>query len=102
MADGHSPYGMALCCAFWCQYCAGTDDQGQTIAPNDPNWDALTLTAQKAADDPLVWLEQDDIYGDLRHSEVFCRLFTAALNSVKKIGALATIRVYLTQSDLGN
>ncbi|MFT4959695.1 MAG: mannitol 2-dehydrogenase [Paracoccaceae bacterium] len=31
LAAGHTPYGLALCCAFWCLYRVGVDDQGQMI-----------------------------------------------------------------------
>lgn len=98
LAAGRTPYGLALCCAFWCQYCTGVDDQGQPIAANDANWDALSAAAKAATANPLVWLEQDDIYGNLRQSEDFCQAFTAALKSVKDGGALAAIRAYLNQS----
>ncbi|MEL6751772.1 MAG: mannitol dehydrogenase family protein, partial [Pseudomonadota bacterium] len=33
--------GLALESAFWCRYCCGETEAGETIAPNDPDWDNL-------------------------------------------------------------
>lgn len=95
LAQGETPEGLALCTALWCHYCAGSDDSGTTIPPNDPNWEVLTETAQKAADNPLVWLEQGDIYGDLAHSAPFRDAFIRAHKNIKKIGTIQAIKFYL-------
>src|SRR3546814_15825533 len=39
IARGVMPAGLILASALWCRYCYGTDEQGQAIPPNDPNWE---------------------------------------------------------------
>ena len=95
LASGRAPAGLALASALWCCYCGGVADDGSVIPPNDPNWADLTAVAKNAETDPLVWLEQDHIYGDLRTSEQFCAAFAAAHASVRTNGALGALRHYL-------
>lgn len=95
LAAGQSVEGLALESALWCRYCAGTTDAGEVIAPNDPNWDRLTQTAQAARHDPAVWLAMADIYGatgaDPRLAEPFARW----LAMLWDLGTPATLRHYL-------
>jgi mannitol 2-dehydrogenase len=95
LATGVTPEGLALCSALWCRYCSGADDLGQTVPPNDPNWEALAKAAEAAKTSPLVWLEQEEIYGDLRQSVEFCDAFSRAYSNVQNLGALGAIRFYL-------
>ena len=95
LARGVVPKGLVLASALWCRYCAGTDENGAVIEPNDPDWDRLTRVAQEARACPAAWLEQRAIYGDLADNAEFVEAFTQTLNDVWKNGTAATIRAYL-------
>ena len=89
--------GLALESALWCRYSFGTTDLGKVIEPNDPNWGVLQAKAKLAKDDPQVWLDMSDIYGDVgRHPEMK-EWFAHYLNAVWENGAEAVVRSYLEQ-----
>ncbi|MBT0959518.1 mannitol dehydrogenase family protein [Alphaproteobacteria bacterium KMM 3653] len=92
---GTTVEGLALVSAIWARYCYGTRMDGSVIAPNDPNWETLTVVAAKAKDDPMEWLRMTAIYGDLvdhaRFAETFCRW----LSMIHADGVEAAIAVYL-------
>lgn len=88
--------GLALVSALWCRYCYGTTDSGTVIEPNDPSWDRLTAQAKKAKDNPAVWLEMSDIYGDLAKAPSFIAAFTKSLNFLWENGTKATLEAYLS------
>ena len=92
---GVVPRGLILASALWCRYCAGTDENGAVIEPNDPDWDRLNKVALEARANPAAWLEQREIYGDLADNPAFVAAFTQTLNAVWQNGTAATIRAYL-------
>jgi mannitol 2-dehydrogenase len=87
--------GLALVSAFWCRYCYGTTESGAIIEANDPSWDRLTAQAQKARNNPAIWLEMTDIYGDLAKAPAFIDSFTKCLNFLWENGTIATLEAYL-------
>ncbi len=87
--------GLALVSAFWCRYCYGTTDSGAIIEANDPSWDRLTAQANKARNNPAIWLEMTDIYGDLTKAPAFIDSFTKCLNFLWENGTTATLEAYL-------
>lgn len=87
--------GLALESALWCRYCHGTTESGQTIEPNDPNWDRLTATARSARDDPMTWLAMEDIYGSVGRSEVFRERFGSALRALWSDGVQSVVTRYV-------
>ena len=95
LTAGASVTGLALVSALWARYCYGTTDSGKPIAPNDPNWDRLTVQAKRAKDAPEAWLEMTDIFGDVAEDPVYRQAFTAALTSLWARGTLATLTAYL-------
>lgn len=91
-----APYeGFALVEALWARMCYGTREDGSVIAPNDPFWEALTLAAQAARTQPVAWLEQRHIYGDLADHAGFAKAFSDALNRIWQDGTEAALRSYL-------
>lgn len=86
--------GLALVSALWCRYCHGTTDSGAPIAPNDPNWDALTILSQAARARPQSWLEQPAVYGDLADDPVFATAFATWLERLWSEGTNAVLRDY--------
>ncbi|MCF1709235.1 mannitol dehydrogenase family protein [Tabrizicola sp. J26] len=95
LASGRVPEGLILECALWCRYCAGTTDSGAVTAPNDPNWDRLTIVAQSAKDDPSRWLAMDDIYGEIGRDPRVRSSFTKWLNALWSRGTRSVLEDYL-------
>lgn len=95
LSAGQDAKGLAMVSALWCRYCLGQTDAGAKIAPNDPNWNALQAAAQRTQTDPFAWLDQQEIYGDLRESKAFCDAFASAHNEIKRAGAIGALEEYL-------
>jgi mannitol 2-dehydrogenase len=95
LAAGGKIDGLALVSAMWCRYCAGTTDDGQVIAPNDPDWDALKTLALAARTDPLLWIGQTAIYGETGSDPRFAKAFSLALAALWADGTKATLSRYL-------
>ena len=89
--------GLALVEALWARMCAGTREDGSTIEPNDPMWDALAAAAKTAKDNPQAWLDQRQFYGDLGQDGRFTETFARWLTKVWKDGTEAALRSYLKQ-----
>lgn len=87
--------GLALVSALWMRYCRGVDETGAAIAPNDPNWDRLTATAQAAESDPDVWLAMADVYGATGKAPAFRDPFHRWTRTLAAEGVTATLRRYL-------
>ena len=93
-AVGGSVRGLALVSALWCRYCHGTTDSGAVIAPNDPNWNALTTLSQAARSRPQSWLEQPAVYGNLANDAEFSAAFAQWLDRLWTEGTKAVLRDY--------
>ncbi len=92
---GGTARGLILLSALWCRYCFGTNDAGEAIAPNDPNWDQLTVRAAEARTRPAAWLEMTTVYGDMAQNETFAEGFAEALADIWENGTEAAINRYL-------
>lgn len=95
LAKGVMPTGLILSNALWCRYCDGVDERGRAIAPNDPNWDALTSAARAARENPERWLAMRSIYGELADNRHFVSAFADALRLVWTHGVKAAMLRYL-------
>lgn len=87
--------GLALTEALWARMCEGTREDGSTIAPNDPDWDKLTAAAAAARHEPLAWLDQRQLYGDLAANARFADSFGRWLAMIWAEGAEAALAAYL-------
>jgi len=96
LAAGSSIEGLSLVEALWARMCAGMREDGSVIATNDPLWADLQTAALAARDRPMVWLEQDRIYGDLRENAAFTEAFQTWLTALWRNGTRSTLGVYLT------
>ena len=88
--------GLALSQAIWARMCEGTREDGSQIAPNDPIWDKLSDTAKAAKSNPLVWLEQRGLYGDLADNDRFRKTFAGWLSLIWSEGVEAALLSYLS------
>ena len=95
IAIGVMPKGLIIESALWCRYCYGIDEHGRAIAPNDPNWEALSATAREARKDPSRWIGMREIYGELADNREFATAFVDALEMVWEQGAEAAMMHYV-------
>ncbi len=87
--------GLALEVALWARYCAGTDEAGAEIAPNDDNAADLKVRALAAKDDPAAFLANALVFGDLGDDRRFAEAFGRQLRSLWTRGVEATLAAYV-------
>lgn len=100
IAVGGSTEGLALVEALWARMCTGIREDGSLIEPNDPEWDQLRSVAIAARENPVVWLEQTQIYGVLGKNTAFRNSFDYWLTMIWEQGVRATINSYVYEMDL--
>jgi mannitol 2-dehydrogenase len=77
--------------ASWARYAEGVDEQGRPIEVVDRLRDELVATARRQADDPLAFIANRDLFGDLIENERFVSTYRSALTSLHTKGARATL-----------
>jgi mannitol 2-dehydrogenase len=95
LAKGEDVRGLAMVSALWCRYFEGTSDSGRTITFNDASADRLQAAALKSRENPLAFLELEDIFGDVGKAAIFQQRFSQALGSLRQRGTRATLSAYL-------
>ena len=101
LAAGGEIDGLSLVEALWARMCAGTREDGSTLAPNDPHWEALVAAAQVARDHPRSWLEQRQFYGDLADDARFPVAFERWLALIWAEGSAAALQRYVDGTQAG-
>ncbi|MEO8529984.1 MAG: mannitol dehydrogenase family protein [Deltaproteobacteria bacterium] len=91
LAAGRVPVHLAMLSALWARYCLGKTEAGETIAPNDPEWDARQTAARQAETDPASWLDQASIYGETGKHPGFCGAFVKAYELIRDKGVAQAI-----------
>jgi mannitol 2-dehydrogenase len=77
--------------ASWARYAEGVDEQGRPIEVVDRLRDQLMATAQRQAEDPLAFIANRELFGDLIDDERFVSTYRSALASLHTKGARATL-----------
>ena len=77
--------------ASWARYAEGVDERGEPIQVVDRLAESLTATARTQQQDPLAFVRNRDLFGDLVDSEVFVAAYREALDSLHQRGAYATV-----------
>jgi len=96
---GHGAIECAtLVIAAWARYAEGTDEQGAPIAVVDRRSDALAAAARRHARDPLAFLRQREVFGDLVDDERFTAGYVAALQRIHADGIRACLESVLDGS----
>lgn len=95
LAGGDAFEGLALSQAIWARMCEGTREDGSIIQPNDPIWNKLQTAAKAAKSDPIAWLNQTDLYGDLAENRELRVRFNHWLTMIWSKGMEVTLRAYL-------
>ena len=83
-----------LVVAAWARYAEGVDEQGEPIKVVDRLAERLTATAQRQHDDPLAFVSDRELFGDLADDERFTATYTEALDSLHAHGARATLEAW--------
>ena len=77
--------------ASWARYAEGVDEQGNDINVVDPLKDELVPIAQSQRENPLAFIQNKKLFGNLSEDDRFTVPYLAALNSLFTNGAHATV-----------
>ena len=77
--------------ASWARYDEGVDEQGEPIEIVDRLRDKLTAAAQQQRSEPLAFIQDREVFGDLADNERFVSAYTSVLSSLHSRGAKATL-----------
>ena len=88
--------------AGWARYSEGEDEQGERIEIADRRRDPLMAAARRQGEDPLAFIADRDLFGDLVDDERFTSPYLAALASLHQHGARATLEAVVANSAPGS
>jgi mannitol 2-dehydrogenase len=91
LATGGEIKRSAAVVASWARYAEGIDEQGRPIEVVDRLKDTLMANARRQREDPLAFIANREVFGDLIDDERFTSLYRAALASLHTYGARATL-----------
>ena len=77
--------------ASWARYAEAVDEAGEPIEIVDRLAQRLTDSARKQAEDPLAFIRDRELFGDLVDDERFVSAYREALDSLHAAGARATL-----------
>jgi mannitol 2-dehydrogenase len=77
--------------ASWARYAEGVDEQGRPIEVVDRLRPALQEAAKRQGEDPLAFIANRDLFGDLIDDERFAATYRSALASLHEKGSRATL-----------
>jgi mannitol 2-dehydrogenase len=95
LASGGEIKRSALVVAAWARYAEGRDEQGQTIEVVDKLRDQLIERAGRQLEEPLIFISDRGLFGDLVDNERFVLAYRSALDSLHRKGAFGTIKAAL-------
>jgi mannitol 2-dehydrogenase len=94
LAAGGPVRRSALVVASWARYAEGVDEQGQPIDIVDHRREAVMARAGEQRTDPLAFLRDPDLFGDLVDDARFTEVYVTALDSLHRRGARATLAAW--------
>jgi len=83
--------------ASWARYAEGTDESDEAIAIVDRLAEEVRAAASNHGDDPLAFLRQRDLFGDVVDDERFTTPYLKTLESLHEHGSLATLAELMGQ-----
>ena len=92
LSDGGSVNLSAAIVASWARYDEGIDESGKEIVVVDPLREELMVIAQQQKDNPLAFIENVKLFGDLADNPIFADAYLLALNSLHGEGAQKTLQ----------
>ena len=81
----------ALVVASWARYAEGVDEAGEPIDIVDRLREQVMAAAGRQSSDPLAFIRDRDLFGDLVDDQRFTSAYLAALDSLHSLGARATL-----------
>ena len=91
LAKGGKVTRSAAIVASWARYAEAVDEQGEPITVVDPLKDQLIPIAKSQRENPLAFIQNESLFGDLAKNESFRTDYLAALNSLFANGAHKTV-----------
>jgi mannitol 2-dehydrogenase len=83
--------------ASWARYAEGTDEEGAPIEIVDQRNARVTAAAARQKDDPLAFVRDRELFGDLADRPKFTEPYLWALDSFHRNGARATVEALVTR-----
>jgi len=83
--------------ASWARYAEGVDEHGGPIDVVDRQRERLMALAARQHEEPLAFITNRELFGDLIEHERFVDAYVAALHSLHEQGARATLRLLVTE-----
>jgi len=77
--------------AAWARYDEGVDEEGAPIEIVDQLADRLQALAKQQSEEPLAFVRNTDLFGDLAEHEAFTKPYLATLASLHERGSRATL-----------
>jgi mannitol 2-dehydrogenase len=78
--------------ASWARYAEGVDEDGKPIDVVDRKKDAVMAAAREQPSDPLAFVRNRELFGDLVDDSGFTAPYLTALDSLHRKGARATLQ----------
>jgi mannitol 2-dehydrogenase len=91
LATGGDVERSAAVVASWARYAEGVDEQGRSIEVDDQLRDRVMAAAHRQRDDPVAFIADRELFGDLADDERFVAAYRAVLRSLHERGARATL-----------
>jgi mannitol 2-dehydrogenase len=92
LAAGRDVRRGAAIIASRARYAEGTDDSGQPIEIADPLRDELMARAPRQREDPLSFVRNEHLFGDLARRDEFASAYRRAVLSLARYRARETLR----------
>jgi mannitol 2-dehydrogenase len=91
LAAGRSVSLSAAIVASWARYAEGVDEVGEPISIVDPLKEELVPLAQSQRQNPLAFIQNKKLFGNLADNQIFVHAYLHALNSLFEKGAHETV-----------
>jgi mannitol 2-dehydrogenase len=98
LAAGRDVTLSAAVVASWARYAEGVDEEGEPIKVVDRLADTLQQIAAQQRDDPLAFVKNRELFGDLATETAFTEPYLETLNSLHTRGARATLEALAKRS----
>jgi mannitol 2-dehydrogenase len=98
VAAGRDVTLSAAVVASWARYAEGVDEQGEPIKVVDRLADTLQQIAAQQREDPLAFVKNRELFGDLASESAFTEPYLNTLDSLHNRGARATLEALATRS----
>ncbi len=98
LAAGRDVTLSAAVVASWARYAEGVDERGEPIKVVDRLADTLQQIAAQQREDPLAFVKNQELFGDLATEPGFTEPYLNALNSLHTSGARGTLEALVRRS----